>query len=595
MPPAEPDVAAPARGQAPGAEAPGEEANGAHGSGARTGLARHLTGTEARRNAIALGIVVLVVALPVRGLFRSPGPPMEEGFMLVFPEQVLKGALPNRDFLHLYGPGSLWALAGVFKVFGVSVISERAVGLVQQLAIVFGVYALARRWGRTLAVTAAVTSALIIIPFGFTALAWVGGVGLAVCGLAAGIEARASTDERRARRWAVLGGVLLGLAVLFRLDLALGVGISTIALVRGMPKTRAHRLYAGLGAGLAPYLIQLATAGPGHSIQGMVIEPVFKLRGGRGLPIPPAWTQFDGFLQRAGALAQISWPFPAPARPQQLFFWFFMLLGAVAFVLGQGWQATRRRPNSVSARTLFVIGVFGLGILPQALQRVDSGHFAWVSCVVFAFVPIALFEAVRHHAPQIPARRVTLASGVVMLVVLAFVIPAFTIQTYGDYSLQTFGIHRASYAVRHNGRVFYYGKPDRAAAANMVVAAAARISKPGQRLFVGPVNLRKTPYSDAYLYFLLPDLVPATYYIEMDPFDVTTSRLPQDLESADVVILSKIWDDWTEPNDSSKVGPATTQQVLERDFCHVGTYLNLYQLWQKKPASGMCVPDPGAS
>jgi hypothetical protein len=43
------------------------------------------------------------------------------------------------------------------------------------------------------------------------------------------------------------------------------------------------------------------------------------------------------------------------------------------------------------------------------------------------------------------------------------------------------------------------------------------------------------------------------------------------------------------------VGPATSQQVLDRDFCHVGTYLNLYQLWQKKPASGMCVPDPGAS
>jgi hypothetical protein len=61
------------------------------------------------------------------------------------------------------------------------------------------------------------------------------------------------------------------------------------------------------------------------------------------------------------------------------------------------------------------------------------------------------------------------------------------------------------------------------------------------------------------------------------------------------VILSKIWDDWSEPNDSAKVGPATTQQVLDRDFCHVGTYLSLYELWQKKPASGMCVPPTAAS
>ena len=70
--------------------------------------------------------------------------------MLVFPERVLKGAIPNRDFLHLYGPGSLWALAGVFKVFGVSLLDRaHSSACVQQLAIVFGIYALARRWGRT--------------------------------------------------------------------------------------------------------------------------------------------------------------------------------------------------------------------------------------------------------------------------------------------------------------------------------------------------------------------------------------------------------------------------------------------------------------
>ena len=32
--------------------------------------------------------------LPLRGLLRAQGPPMEEGFMLVFPELVLHGAIP---------------------------------------------------------------------------------------------------------------------------------------------------------------------------------------------------------------------------------------------------------------------------------------------------------------------------------------------------------------------------------------------------------------------------------------------------------------------------------------------------------------------
>src|SRR6185436_3490290 len=129
-------------------------------------------------------IVGAVLVLPLRGLLRAPGPPMEEGFMLVFPERFLHGDIPNRDFLHLYGPGSVWALAGAFKVFGVSLLTERLFGLAQQMAIVFGIYALARRWGRTIAVSGALTSALIIIPFGLTALAWIGGVGLGVLGLA---------------------------------------------------------------------------------------------------------------------------------------------------------------------------------------------------------------------------------------------------------------------------------------------------------------------------------------------------------------------------------------------------------------------------
>ena len=50
-----------------------------------------------------------------RGLLRSQGPPMEEGFMLVFPERLLAGDFPNRDFLHLYGPGSVWILAGLLQ------------------------------------------------------------------------------------------------------------------------------------------------------------------------------------------------------------------------------------------------------------------------------------------------------------------------------------------------------------------------------------------------------------------------------------------------------------------------------------------------
>ena len=97
------------------------------------------------------------------------------------------------------------------------------------------------------------------------------------------------------------------------------------------------------------------------------------------------------------------------------------------------------------------------------------------------------------------------------------------------------------------------------------------------------MSLRKTPYSDAYLYYMLPDLVPATYFIEMDPgmANANDSRMPRDLESADIAILSGIWDNWSEPNDSRKVGSDASEKVLARDFCLVGSYLDLYKLYRK--------------
>ena len=55
------------------------------------------------------------IALPLRGLYHTTGGTMEEAFMMVFPERMLKGDLPNRDFLHLYGPGALQVLAGLVQ------------------------------------------------------------------------------------------------------------------------------------------------------------------------------------------------------------------------------------------------------------------------------------------------------------------------------------------------------------------------------------------------------------------------------------------------------------------------------------------------
>ena len=110
-------------------------------------------------------------------------------------------------------------------------------------------------------------------------------------------------------------GLLGGFALLYRPDLVVAVGLGFAVLWRVLDRRQRKRLCGGLGLGLSPYLVHIAMAGPGHAFYGMVIQPVFQLRSGRHLPLPPSWSHFDGFLQKAGVLNEPPWPFPSP-RPR---------------------------------------------------------------------------------------------------------------------------------------------------------------------------------------------------------------------------------------------------------------------------------------
>ena len=84
--------------------------------------------------------------------------------MIVFPERLLRGDIPNRDYLHLYGPGSIWTIAAFFKAFGVSMWTERAVGVLQLIGLIAGTTYVGYRWGRYAAAMCGVVTAVIIIP-----------------------------------------------------------------------------------------------------------------------------------------------------------------------------------------------------------------------------------------------------------------------------------------------------------------------------------------------------------------------------------------------------------------------------------------------
>ncbi|HEX2578148.1 MAG TPA: hypothetical protein VHK88_17500 [Aquihabitans sp.] len=546
------------------------------------------------RTVLAVAGVAVAFALPLRALFRYQGPPMEEGFMLVFPEQVLNGRVPHEDFLHLYGPGSLWALAGWYEALGVSLTAERTFGAIQLAAIVLGVMALVRPWGRRAMFASGIVGVLLTTTaIGLTALAWDGAVALAVASLWVALRARRwltdapGTDPddatRRADRLLVVAGLLAGGALLFRPDVVVAVAISALAVGAGLSWARRRRWLAGVALGVAPYLYLFATAGPGNAIEGMLLEPVFELRAGRSLPQPPSWDRFDGALQAVASLREPSWSLPALESPNQAFIWFFLLPAVVLFVVGVGWWRVRAAPEAWRPRVLLAVGLLGLGLMPQALQRPDSTHLAWVSCVPLAFLPAAITEVLAHVRVR-PARRYAgTFAAVAVLAIPLLVLPHFTSRTWVDLVRQGARDDVFGYPVSNDGRRFYLGSAEIADVAQRMLDDLDGQVSSGERLFVGTADLRKTPYSDAYLYYLFPDLVPATRYIEMDPgmANAEDSGLAEEVAGSDWLVLSHIWDAWDEPNSSRDFGSDEPNQVVREQFCPVGDYAPYFEVYRR--------------
>ncbi|MEZ5137775.1 MAG: hypothetical protein R2711_03055 [Acidimicrobiales bacterium] len=337
----------------------------------------------------------------------------------------------------------------------------------------------------------------------------------------------------------------------------------------------------------------------------MFLEPVFDLRGGRSLPRPPSWDTFDGALQKVALLRPQPWPLPALHSPAQAFVWFFLLPLATLFVVAVGVWRVRAEPAAWRPRVLLTVGLLGLGLMPQALQRADTTHLAWVSCVTLAFLPAAIAEALSHVGPIGRRRQLAPTLAVVAVALLPLVvIPHFTARTYVDLVRQSANGEVFGYPVTYRGRTFYLGAKDIAPAAQRMLEEVGPQMQPGERLFVGTADLRKTPYSDAYLYYLLPDQVPGTRYIEMDPgmANAPGSGLADEVAGSDWLILSHVWDAWDEPNDSRVLGPDEPNEVVRREFCLVGEYRAdrgdpatdpvMFEVYRRREGDAPC-PAPG--
>src|ERR1044072_3058361 len=104
-----------------------------------------------RSLAIAIIVFLVIVGTAAPG-YDAVAQRMDEGSVLLYPELILKGWLPYRDFETFYGPANPYLLAVVYAIFGPGIVTTRTVGLIFHLLVLGGIYWVVRPWGKTLGI-----------------------------------------------------------------------------------------------------------------------------------------------------------------------------------------------------------------------------------------------------------------------------------------------------------------------------------------------------------------------------------------------------------------------------------------------------------
>ena len=503
---------------------------------------------------LVAGLCLVVLLLAFSSRYDAPGDPMDEGMVLVYPELIQHGAVPYRDFETVYGPGNWWFLSGVYAVFGTNIYVERTVGLLYRVVCLISIFALTRRWGNTAAAACMLLAGSLLINTGPVALSWWGAMAFALSAL--GLLAARTT------RWRCVGaGVLAGGAFLFRVDVAPAFCLSALPILWRL-NWSGRLLLSGTAAvtAITPMLAVVHFAGVGPVLNDLFLLPVLHSSPARNLP-------FSGVEFR-------------------LLLFFGAHLVALALNLAAGVIAMRKFDDSRTP-VLLAVALFAAGITHQPYHRLDFIHLLFAAFLTIGFLPLSLLvfaSAMRGQLLPPPLARMICAGSAVLLFLC---MPSIRNGTAFAFAHSVGATLPSSFFIKRNDRDFFFLSRNTAVMVERMLEQLDLLSRPGERLFVGPADLRRTNYCDTFIYHLMPKLRPASPFLEMNPFSANApgSRLSSHLEQADWLVLNRAWDDWPEPNRSRENGPDEPLRVVSNNFMLVEEF-GSFELFRRKAEGG---------
>jgi hypothetical protein len=499
---------------------------------------------------LAGAAIIVALLIPIWPSFEKPASPMDEGSLLLYPELILKGQIPYRDFETFYGPANLVLLSTAYASFGTSIFTERVVGLLYRILVLIALFVLIQRWSASLAAGCLIVAGFLLMPAGLTASAWIGGI---MCLLWA-LCCIAKPDSGRRCFW---GGILSGIALLYRVDLAPAVVIASLPLFLLMNPGGRWRYMGGAALALLPLGWLMIVAGPQQLLNNLFLFPVIYSNPARRLP------------------------FSAAVDPVR-----YLLFGhviATLINLAAGAMAIRLDRRAAAPRLLLGMALLGLGVTHQALQRIDIFHVLFTVFISLGLLPLSLLVLNGHRSNERPGSVQALLATGSILILLAIAVPVLVVYWRGELSVSWSQQPANAAFVARSGRAFPVVSLHDARDINLLLKQLEELAQPNQRLFVGPADLRRTNYNDTYIYHLMPRLQPATYFLEMNPGSANRpgSQLATNVASADWLVLNHASDTWDEPNDSARYRSDAPMRVVRAEFELCNRY-GAYELYRHK-------------
>jgi 4-amino-4-deoxy-L-arabinose transferase-like glycosyltransferase len=320
---------------------------------------------------------------------------LDEGIILQGAERVLRGQIPYRDFFMFYTPGSVYLVAGLFKVFGDSFsVARTSIAIVGAVCTVI-TYLLSRRVAsRDIALLMAALTMTTSVTYRFLVIHnW-----YATLFASLTVYAVVRLWESQRWSWAFAAGSLAAVTTLIEQSkgagLCLGLFVGYLILLvfgskEALQGTRLNSLVAGF---LWPWIATLLFFGSNHAIRPMLYDWVWPLQHYSRVNHVPygfqGWSEHvrhDIFLTgpiwvRIAKYVAMSPGFIMPLLP----------LVAVACLTLGSWRLRRHGIASLLRRESIVLNAALSGLLFSIVRvRADITHFMYLAplwYVVLAWV-----------------------------------------------------------------------------------------------------------------------------------------------------------------------------------------------------------------